>query len=228
VRRAEITGSFPLTGDVAATSGKPNQVPTANLSSSAKYSVSRPDESCRIASVTNSTTFTVDCNGSGGGVGSGRLSSTTIRLVSGSEVGQIKDIKGREIELQASTKFNHRSGDAVSLLRTAWATFGAGEVDSIVPGDSLLLGWNTGSSSFYSGTIFRALVAGVDTEASRLLLANPSTGAGSPFSGIVYGSKMRAVYLGDSVVVSGAADTSGNAFSTKAGQYLNLNSGGIQ
>ena len=147
-------------------------------------------------------------------------SGAAVTLVSFPETRKITAVGTYSLTLDSALVYPHHSLAAVTKAATAKVEFNAGEMDTVLVGDVVIID-KDGSATTVLDRI-DTTVASINTGKATVVLT-PVTSITSIIT--IDGDRASFSFMGDAVKVTGAQDSSGNAQQTGYARYGNLNSG---
>ena len=144
---------------------------------------------------------------------------TSVTLLSFPETRKITAVATYSLTLDSALVYPHHGGAAVTKAATAEVEFGAGEMDTVLVGDIVIVD-KDGSATTVLDRI-DATVASINTGKATVVLT-PVTSTTSIVT--IDGDNASFSFMGDAVKVTGAQDSSGNAQQTGYARYANMGS----
>jgi hypothetical protein len=145
---------------------------------------------------------------------------TSVTLLSFPETRKITAVATYSLTLDSALVYPHHGGAAVTKAATAEVEFGAGEMDTVLVGDVVIVDKDSSATTVLDR--IDATVASINTGKATVVLT-PVTSTTSIVT--IDGDNASFTFMGDAVKVTGAQDSSGNAQQTGYARYANLNTG---
>ena len=186
------------------------------VSDSITATVKRAFEKETVSDVYSSTVLTITAPSDPHPTG------TSVTLLSFPETRKITAVGTYSLTLDSALVYPHHGGAAVTKAATAEVEFGAGEMDTVLVGDVVIV--DKDSSAITVLDRIDATVASINTEKATVVLT-PVTSTTSIVT--IDGDNASFTFMGDAVKVTGAQDSSGNAQQTGYARYANLSIGGV-
>ena len=144
---------------------------------------------------------------------------TSVTLLSFPETRKITAVGTYSLTLDSALVYAHHGGAAVTKAATAEVEFGAGEMDTVLVGDVVIVDKDSSATTVLDR--IDATVASINTEKATVVLT-PVTSTTSIVT--IDGDNASFTFMGDAVKVTGAQDSSGNAQQTGYARYANMGS----
>jgi len=144
---------------------------------------------------------------------------TSVTLLSFPETRKITAVGTYSLTLDSALVYPHHGGAAVTKAATAEVEFGAGEMDTVLVGDVVIVDKDSSATTVLDR--IDATVASINTGKATVVLT-PVTSTTSIVT--VDGDNASFTFMGDAVKVTGAQDSSGNAQQTGYARYANMGS----
>jgi hypothetical protein len=144
---------------------------------------------------------------------------TSVTLLSFPETRKITAVGTYSLTLDSALVYPHHGGAAVTKAATAEVEFGAGEMDTVLVGDVVIVDKDSSATTVLDR--IDATVASINTEKATVVLT-PVTSTTSIVT--IDGDNASFTFMGDAVKVTGAQDSSGNAQQTGYARYANMGS----
>ena len=176
--------------------------------------VKRAYEQRSVDDVASSTVLTIDSAPS-----DPHSTGASVTLLSFPETRKITAVGTYSLTLDSALVYAHHGGAAVTKAATAEVEFGAGEMDTVLVGDVVIVDKDSSATTVLDR--IDATVASINTGKATVVLT-PVTSTTSIVT--IDGTKASFRFMGDAVKVTGAQDSSGNAQQTGYARYANLRS----
>ena len=144
---------------------------------------------------------------------------TSVTLLSFPETRKITAVATYSLTLDSALVYPHHGGAAVTKAATAEVEFGAGEMDTVLVGDVVIVDKDSSATTVLDR--IDATVASINTEKATVVLT-PVTSTTSIIT--IDTDNASFTFMGDAVKVTGAQDSSGNAQQTGYARYANMGS----
>jgi len=185
---------------------------TPAVSDAITATVKRAYEKETVSDVASSTVLTITAPSDPHPTG------TSVTLLSFPETRKITAVATYSLTLDSALVYPHHGGAAVTKAATAEVEFGAGEMDTVLVGDVVIVDKDSSATTVLDR--IDATVASINTGKATVVLT-PVTSTTSIIT--IDGTKAIFRFMGDAVKVTGAQDSSGNAQQTGYARYANLN-----
>jgi hypothetical protein len=176
--------------------------------------VKRAYEQRSVDDVASSTVLTIDSAPS-----DPHSTGASVTLLSFPETRKITAVGTYSLTLDSALVYPHHGGAAVTKAATAEVEFGAGEMDTVLVGDVVIVDKDSSATTVLDR--IDATVASINTEKATVVLT-PVTSTTSIVT--IDGDNASFTFMGDAVKVTGAQDSSGNAQQTGYARYANMGS----
>ena len=214
VTRAVVTDTCNVTtGGVSTTQVSCDDQPLA-FSDAMTATVKRAFEKETVSDVASATVLTLAAAPS-----DPHPTGTSVTLLSFPETRKITAVGTYSLTLDSALVYPHHGGAAVTKAATAEVEFGAGEMDTVLVGDVVIVDKDSSATTVLDR--IDATVASINTEKATVVLT-PVTSTTSIVT--VDGDNASFTFMGDAVKVTGAQDSSGNAQQTGYARYANMGS----
>jgi len=213
VTRAVVTDTCNVdAGEASTTRASCDDQPLA-YSDAMTATVKRAFEKETVSGVASTTVLTITAPSDPHPTG------TSVTLLSFPETRKITAVATYSLTLDSALVYAHHGGAAVTKAATAEVEFGAGEMDTVLVGDVVIVDKDSSATTVLDR--IDATVASINTEKATVILT-PVTTTTSIVT--IDGDNASFTFMGDAVKVTGAQDSSGNAQQTGYARYANMGS----